>query len=212
MQQIYVVVMALLMSLANSVAGQVSLTEMARLEKGLRSALGPELPAQAAQAVRNAIPEHREAVAQAVVRIVAEEKPASLVPVLASVSSAAPSAAVSAAALAAKASPGQASKLASAAAYAAPAYAAAIVDAVATQAPGVALPTVTKLSGNSLSAGQGAKNSNDDFKGNPPQKDPPPNRPETNPGNGEGNRPDVPPGHIRDPKPGRDDQKHYGSP
>ena len=196
-------------SIASTPAAPSSKAEAARLNNQLNVVSAPELPARAAEAVKNAPPGSQNAVVQAVIQLVAEKRSASLIPVLASIASAAPQAAANAAALAAKALPSQAANLASAAAHAAPQFASQISQAVADQVPGAALAGIPGTPRNQLT---GANNKNKEFKGNPPPKDPPPNRPVTNPGNGNGNRPEVPPGHVRDPKPGRDDQHHYGRP
>jgi hypothetical protein len=182
-----------------------------KIKKDVHGAKPPELPAKAAEAVSKAKGSDKNDVAEIVINAVAEQHPASLPPVVASVAAAVPAAAATAASEAAKAQPSQAASIVAAATQAAPAFAAEILQAVVAKVPSAAA-ALAPTAPAAATAPVSAPVDDSSFNGNPPTKTPPENRPTTSPGNSNGNRPSTPPGLVRDPKPGRDDQHRYGRP
>lgn len=109
--------------------------EVSVINKTIKEAPAADLPAKAAEMVKQAAQKEKEAVAVAVVRAAIAKKPASTVPVVSSVVKAAPATAPAVAAAAAKLAPDQVEAIATAAALAAPDLADKIVAAIADVNP-----------------------------------------------------------------------------
>ncbi len=110
-------------------------TKMAPIQKQLASVAASELPAQAAQLVKDAVPADREATTISVVKAAIGVRPAATTAVVGAIARAVPDMAATAAGAATAQQPRQAVSIAKAAAAAAPAKAGTIVAAVCKAAP-----------------------------------------------------------------------------